>query len=195
MNLARINQALADAYPDREAIVTPSRRITYGALAEAARRLASVLHAQGLGCRRERAGLANHESGQDHVGLYMLNAPEYIESMLGCFRARVAPFNVNYRYVDDELVYLLTDSDAAGLVYHARYAPTLARIRSRLPKLRVLLQVDDGSGEPLLPGALDYAQTLAAASPAGPTVEPSPDDLYILYTGGPAGDAPATARA
>jgi acyl-CoA synthetase (AMP-forming)/AMP-acid ligase II len=187
MNLARINQALADAYPDREAIVTPARRVSYGALAEGARRLASVLHAHGLGCRRERAVLANHESGQDHVGLYMLNAPEYIESMLGCFRARVAPFNVNYRYVDDELVYLLTDADCAGLVYHARYAPTLARIRERLPKLRVLLQVDDGSGEPLLPGALDYAQALAAASPAGPPVEPSPDDLYILYTGGTTG--------
>jgi len=187
MNLARINQALAAAYPEREAIVTPSRRITYGALAEGARRLASVLHAQGLGCRHERAGLANHESGQDHVGLYMLNAPEYVESMLGCFRARVAPFNVNYRYVDDELVYLLTDSDAAGLVYHARYAPTLARIRGRLPRLRVLLQVDDGSGEALLPGAVDYAEALAAASPAGPAVEPSPDDLYILYTGGTTG--------
>jgi acyl-CoA synthetase (AMP-forming)/AMP-acid ligase II len=187
MNLARINQALADAYPDREAIVTPSRRVTYRALAEGARRLASVLHAHGLGCRRERAGLANHESGQDHVGIYMLNAPEYIESMLGCFRARVAPFNVNYRYVDDELVYLLNDADCAGLVYQARYAPTLARIRGRLPQLRVLLQVDDGSGEPLLPGALDYAQALAAASPAGPPVEPSPDDLYILYTGGTTG--------
>ena len=187
MNLARIIQALADAYPDREAIVTPSRRITYAALAEGARRLASVLHAQGLGCRRERAGLANHESGQDHVGLYMLNAPECIESMLGCFRARVAPFNVNYRYVDDELVYLLTDSDCAGLIYHARYAPTLARIRGRFPNLRLLLQVDDGSGEALLPGALDYAQALAAAAPAGPPVEPSPDDLYILYTGGTTG--------
>ena len=100
----------------------------------------------------------------------MLNAPEYIETMLGCFRARVAPFNVNYRYVDDELVYLLTDADAAGLVYHARYAPTLARIRGRLPNLRVLLQVDDGSGEPLLPGALDYARAVAGASPAGPPV-------------------------
>ena len=64
MNLARINQALADAYPDREAIVTPSRRVTYGALAEGARRLAGVLHGAGLGCRRERAGLGNHESGR-----------------------------------------------------------------------------------------------------------------------------------
>ncbi len=151
------------------------------------RRLASVLHAHGLGCRRERAELANHESGQDHVGFYLLNCPEYIEGMLGCYRARSAPFNVNYRYVDDELCYLFDDADAVAVVYHARYAPTLARIRARLPKLRLLLQVDDGSGERLLPGALDYAAALAAASPAGPPVRPTPDDLYIIYTGGTTG--------
>ena len=168
MNLALATEALAAAYPDREAIVTPTRRLSYGALAERARRLASVLAAHGLGVpARARRRSQNHESGQDHVGLYMLNCPEYVEAMLGCFRARVAPFNVNYRYVDDELLYLLDDADAAGLVYHARYAPTLARIRERLPKLRLLLQVDDDSGEPLLPGAIDYEAALAAASPAG----------------------------
>jgi acyl-CoA synthetase (AMP-forming)/AMP-acid ligase II len=187
MNLARALQALAVAYPDRECIVTPARRLTYGAIAERARRFASVLAAHGLGCRRPRAALANHESGQDHVGIYMLNAPEYVESMLGAFQARVAPFNVNYRYVDDELVYLLDDADAVALVYHARFAPTLTRIRDRLPKLRLLIQVDDGSGEALLPGALDYEAALAAASPAGPPCEPEPDDLYILYTGGTTG--------
>jgi 3-oxocholest-4-en-26-oate---CoA ligase len=187
MNLARIQQALAAAYPDRDCVVTPTRRQSYAQVAERARRLASVLHAHGLGSHRERSGLANHESGQDHVGLYMLNAPEYVEAMLGCYRARVAPFNVNYRYVDDELVYLLDDADAVGLVYHARYAPTLMRIRDRLPRLRLLLQVDDGSGEPLVPGALDYEAALAAASPAGPDVTPTPDDLYILYTGGTTG--------
>jgi len=187
MNLARIQQALAAAYPDRDCVVTPTRRQSYAQVAERARRLASVLHAHGLGSHRERSGLANHESGQDHVGLYMLNAPEYVEAMLGCYRARVAPFNVNYRYVDDELVYLLDDADAVGLVYHARYAPTLMRIRDRLPRVRLLLQVDDGSGEPLVPGALDYEAALAAASPAGPDVTPTPDDLYILYTGGTTG--------
>src|SRR5256885_15209135 len=107
--------------------------------------------------------------------------------MLGCYRARSAPFNVNYRYVDDELCYLFDDADAVAVVYHARYAPTLARIRGRLPKLRLLLQVDDGPGEPLLAGALDYAAALAAASPAGPPVRPTPDDLYIIYTGGTTG--------
>jgi acyl-CoA synthetase (AMP-forming)/AMP-acid ligase II len=187
MNLADINQALAAAYPEREAIVTPTRRLTYAQLAERVRRLASVLHAHGLGCHRERRELANHESGQDHLGLYLLNSPEYVEGMLGGYRARVAPFNVNYRYVDDELLYLLNDADAVGIVYHARYAPVLARIRDKLPQLRLLLQVADDSKEALLPGALDYEAALAAASPAGPPVTPSADDLYILYTGGTTG--------
>ena len=187
MNLSLILEALAAAYPERECIVTPTRRLTYAQVAERARRLASVFHAHGFGCRRERATLANHESGQDHVGLYLLNSPEYLEGMFGGYRARVAPFNVNYRYVDDELIYLLDDADAVGLVYHARYAPTLARIRDRLPRLRLLLQVDDGSGDKLVPGALDYEAALAAASPEGPPVRPTADDLYILYTGGTTG--------
>jgi len=187
VNLGLAQQAIAASNPDRECIVTPTRRLTYAQVAERARRLGNVLHAHGLGSHRERAVLQNHESGQDHVGIYMLNTPEYIESMLGAYLARVAPFNVNYRYVDDELLYLLTDSDATGVIYQARYAPNLARIRERLPKLRLLIQLADESGNPLLPGALDYETALADASDALPPVQPSPDDLYILYTGGTTG--------
>jgi acyl-CoA synthetase (AMP-forming)/AMP-acid ligase II len=187
MNLALVLEALARAYPEREAVVTPFKRITYAELAARSWRLASVLASHGLGAHRERGTLANHESGQDHLGLYMLNCPEFLEGMLGSYRARVAPFNVNYRYVDDELVYLLQDADAVGLIYHARYAATLARIRDRLPKLRLLLQVADESGAELLPGALDYEQALAAAPADGPAAQPSSDDLYIIYTGGTTG--------
>jgi acyl-CoA synthetase (AMP-forming)/AMP-acid ligase II len=187
MNLALIHEAIAAAFPERECVITPTRRLRYGDVCQRMRRLANVLHAHGLGCRRERAALANHESGQDHLGIYMLNGPEYIETMLGAYRARVAPFNVNYRYVDEELRYLLDDSDCVALVYQARYAPTLARLREKLPKLRLLLQVADESGEALLPGALDYEAALAAAPATPPPVVPSPDDLYVLYTGGTTG--------
>ena len=103
MNLGRIHQAIATAHPERECIITPTSRLSYGQVAERARRLANVLHENGLGCHRERNSLGGHESGQDHLGIYLLNCPEYIESMLGSYLARVAPFNVNYRYVDDEL--------------------------------------------------------------------------------------------
>ena len=185
--LAGVNEVVAAAAPDREALIYGDRRVTFAQLAERSRRLASYLHSRGLGCHTERADLEPHESGQDHVGQYLYNGNEYLESMLGCFKARVAPFNVNYRYVDEELRYLLTNANAKGLVYHAQFAPTLARVLPELPELTVLIQVDDGSGEPLLPGAVAYEEALAGADPAGPPVEPSPDDLYILYTGGTTG--------
>jgi 3-oxocholest-4-en-26-oate---CoA ligase len=185
--LGDLNEAIADAIPDHEAIVTSKRRFTWRELQLRTRRLANVLIDAGLGCRQERDGLARWESAQDHVGLYLYNGNEYLEGMIGASKARVAAFNVNYRYVDDELLYLLKDSKARAIIYHASFAPRLARVLPQLPPMALLLQVDDGSGEPLLPGARDYEQTLASASDALPSVQPSPDDLYILYTGGTTG--------
>ena len=107
--------------------------------------------------------------------------------MLGSYKARVAPFNVNYRYVEEELTYLLRDAQARALVYHAEFAPMLSKVLPDLPHVALLLQVADDSDHELLPGALDYEEALAASSPDAPPVEPSPDDLYVLYTGGTTG--------
>src|SRR5665213_1555517 len=125
-NLGLINEAVAAAVPDQEAVVWGDVRLTHGQLAERSRRLASYLAGRGLGLNKERSGLAGHESGQDHLALYLYNGNEYLEGMLGAFKARVAPFNVNYRYVRDELEYLLRDAGSRGLVYHATFAPVLS---------------------------------------------------------------------
>ncbi len=186
-NLATVSEVVAAAVPDREALIYGEVRLTFAQLAERTRRLASFLHSQGLGCHTEREALQNHESGQDQLALFLYNGNEYIEGMLGSYKARVAPINVNYRYVQDELVYLLTDSDTTAIIYHATFAPVLAEVLDRLPRLRVLIQVADDSGNELLPGAVDYEEALAGSSPDGPPVEPSPDDLYIVYTGGTTG--------
>jgi fatty-acyl-CoA synthase len=185
--LGPINEALADVIPDREAIVTPTRRFTWRDLQLRSRRLANLLHAAGLGCHRERDQLEPWESGQDHVALYLYNGPEYLEGMLGAYKARVASFNVNYRYVEEELQYLLTDAQTRGIIYHASFAPRLAAVLKDLPAQAVLLQVADGSGEPLLPGARDYEEALAGHSDALPPVTPREEDLYLLYTGGTTG--------
>lgn len=186
-NLAEINDAVARVIPDRDAIVWRDRRISYGLLAERTRRLANLLLDRGLHVTAERGTLAGWESGQAHLGLYLHNGNEYLEGMLGAYRARVAPFNVNYRYVEEELRYLLADSRARALLYHGSFAPRVAAVRADLPDLDVLIQVDDGSGHDLLTDAVDYEEALAASSPEPPPVEPSPDDLYILYTGGTTG--------
>jgi fatty-acyl-CoA synthase len=184
-NLAALHEAIAAAVPDAECLVFRDRRFSWRAVTDRSRRLAALLRAAGLGCRRERAGLANHESGQDHVALYLYNGNEYLEGMLGAFKARCAPFNVNYRYVEEELLYLFANSDAKAVIFHAGFAPTLAKIRAQLPQVRLWIRVEDGSGAQLA-GALDYEAALAGASPDAPQ-RLSEDDLYVLYTGGTTG--------
>jgi acyl-CoA synthetase (AMP-forming)/AMP-acid ligase II len=187
-NLAKAFDTLVETLSDRECIVWRDRRLTYGDVADRSRRLAAYLHGRGLGLNRERADLEGWESGQDHLALALYNGNEYLEGMLGSYQARVAPFNVNYRYVGEELQYLLNDARPRAMILHSSLAPTLAEV---LPTLdsppEVLLQVQDESGHGLLPGAEWYEEALAASSPEGAPVEPSPDDLYILYTGGTTG--------
>src|SRR6188474_2758736 len=148
-------EAVASAIGDREFIIQGDRRYTFAQIVERSNRLAGYLHSRGLGCHTERSELAGHEVGQDLLGIYAHNGPEYVEGMLGAWRARVAPFNVNYRYVKSELHYLLSDSGATALLYHAAFAPRLAEVLADLPKLKVLIQIADDSSNELLPGAVD----------------------------------------
>jgi fatty-acyl-CoA synthase len=187
MNLARIHEAIAQAVPDRDCIVFRGRSFSWREVTDRTRRLANVLRSHGLGFHRSRSELENWESGQDHVAIYARNCHEYLEGMLGAFKARCVPFNVNYRYVEKELLYLFDNSDASAVIFQGAFAPMLAGIREKLPGELLLIQIDDGSGQPLLAGALDYEEALAAASAAPPADDLSDDDLYMLYTGGTTG--------
>jgi 3-oxocholest-4-en-26-oate---CoA ligase len=174
-NLADLWEKVVDTVPDHECLVCGDRRLSYAEVDERANRLAHHLAAQGIG-----AG--------DHVALYLYNGVEYIEGMLAAFKLRAVPINVNYRYVEEELRYLLADSDARAIVFHREFGPKLDAVRAELPLLRAFVAVDDGTASALasLP-AVEYEQALAEASPDRDFGERSPDDLYILYTGGTTG--------
>jgi 3-oxocholest-4-en-26-oate---CoA ligase len=187
VNLGLLQERIAQLVPDHDAVVWGDRVWSHADVAAHSRRIANAVRALGLGCRVERAGLQPWESGQDHVALYLYNGPEWIEAMYGVLKARAAFLNVNYRYKADELRYVLQNGDARAIIYHASFAPTLAAVRDQLPLLRHLVQVDDGSGEPLLPGAVEYETWVAGASDALPDLPFSADDLYVLYTGGTTG--------
>jgi len=187
LGIAEIHEAIAATRPDDECIIFRDKRLTWSEVTVRTRQLANYFASQGLGCTTERDKLNGWESGQDHVAIYLHNGNEYLETMLGAFKARVAPFNVNYRYVAEELQYLLLDSNASACVIHSRFAPILAEIRSELPNLRVILQVPDISNNPLLDGAVWYEDALSQSSTDKPTAGYHGDDLYILYTGGTTG--------
>ncbi len=186
-DLSTVFRTVAEAIPDQKAFIWRDRRLTYAQMDARIDGIAHYLVEQGLGCHTERDQLAGHQSGQDHIGLYLRNGNEYLEAMVAGYRARVAPFNVNYRYVEEELLYLLGDSKARALVYAGEFAPHVHSILGRLPDLTVLIQVDDGSGNELLPGAVDYESITATPAPASGMPTPTGDDLYILYTGGTTG--------
>jgi 3-oxocholest-4-en-26-oate---CoA ligase len=189
-NLAAVSEAIAAARPDAECIVWRDRRLTYRDFNDRARRLGNFLLSRGVGGDERttpRHELQPWQSGQDHLALYLTNGNEYLEGMVGGYKARVVPFNVNYRYVEEELAYLLRDSRARAIVYSGAFASTLAAVLPGVPDLEVLIQVDDGSDTPLLEGAVEYEAALAGASADIPPVSLSADDLYILYTGGTTG--------
>jgi 3-oxocholest-4-en-26-oate---CoA ligase len=191
-NKATVHEAIAAAMPDKPCIIWRGRTWTWAETTERSRRLANYLMSRNVEIATGREFLDNHESGQDHLGIYLYNGNEFLESMLGAYKARVAPFNVNYRYVAEELRYVLLDANCKALVYHSTFAPTLQAILDQLPNLTILIQVADESGNPLLEGAVDYETVLAESSPERPEVQVlggdwSEDDLYILYTGGTTG--------
>ena len=185
-SVAEVWRALSAHDPDALAIVFGDRRLTRAEVDRRSDGFARALVARGLGCHRDRSLLRTWESGQDHLGIYLHNSNEYLEAMLGSFKARVAPFNVNYRYVAEELQYLLDDSQASGLVFHSEFAPMVAEVGSKFPRLQALFQVADGSANPLLDGAVWFEDALHEAA-STPVPAPCVDDLYILYTGGTTG--------
>ncbi|OMC38409.1 acyl-CoA synthetase [Mycolicibacterium fortuitum] len=187
-NHAELFAGVAAALPGRDCIVFREHRFTYRDVAARVNRLANMLLFHGITVHRPRADLQPWESGQDHVALYLHNGNEYLEGMLGAAAARATSLNVNYRYVEAELTYLLNDASPRAIIYHARFAPTLAAVLGSLRRPpTLLLQVADESGNALIPGALDYEDALAAANPYAPPTQPDPDDLYLLYTGGTTG--------
>lgn len=180
--------ALCDAFGDRRALTWEGGNLDFDGVRRQANRFANLLHHHGVGLRADPEGGAPWESPHDHVALYLRNGPEYLIAMAGAWRARAAATNVNYRYVDAELAGVLADQQAAVIVYHGSFADTLARVLDEIDPPRLLVRVDDGSGDALLPGAVDWARALADEDPARPPRDDfSPSDRYILYTGGTTG--------
>ena len=174
-NLADLFEVVADACPERLALVAGEVRLTYDELDRRANRLAHHLLDHGVG-------------PGDHVGIYAWNRAEWIEAMLGAYKARAVPINVNYRYVEDELRYIFDNADLAALVFERSFTPRVEAVLPDVPRLRHLVVVDDQSeGETATIGAVPYEDALAGASPERDFGPRSPDDLYILYTGGTTG--------
>lgn len=180
MNLADIFEALADTLDDREALVFEGRTLSYADLDRESSRMGHAIAAAGAGVG-------------DHVAMHMRNSIEYVESLIGSLKVRAVPVNINYRYTEAELTYLYTNSRSTLLIVDEEFAPTVANVVGDCPELTSILVV--GAVAPELSAACSkagvavrpLADALAEASDERDFAERSPDDRFIVYTGGTTG--------
>ena len=169
---ATIWESIADSIGDSPAVTQGTVTRTWSEYEQRASRLASALVDAGL-------------QPQSKVGLYLYNSNEYLEAQFATFKFRGVPVNVNYRYLDEELLYLLDNSDAEALFFHSSLGDRVARVVDRLPKLKLLVEVSD-DGEHHVVTAIPYNTLLADYDPM-PRITRDEDDIYMLYTGGTTG--------
>ena len=176
-NLADLFELAADTLTDRLAVVAGDERRTYAELDERATRFANHLVGTGI-------------APGAHVAILSWNRMEWLVAMLGCFKARAVPINVNYRYAADELAHVLRDGEVVALVAERAFLPLVAEVRPGLPGLGHVVVLEDGTASGTPDGAgptVGYEEALAAASPERDGAPRSPDDRYVLYTGGTTG--------
>jgi fatty-acyl-CoA synthase len=174
MHFATLWESIADAIPDSPALTYADTTRTWAEFDERAARIARALTAAGLG-------------PDSKVALYLYNGNEYSEAQFGVFKMRGVAVNVNYRYLDEELWYLLDNADAEALFFHSSLADRVAKVVDRLPQLKLLVVVDDGEvagGE--VDRARPYEEVVSGHEPMDRIVR-SEDDTYMLYTGGTTG--------
>src|SRR3954454_25026011 len=169
-NFAEIWEIVAEQVPDAPALVHGDKRITWAEMDRRANGVAQALLDAGV-------------EGQDKVAQYLYNGTEDLESVFATFKAGLAPINTNYRYLDDELVYLWDNGDVVAVVFHGTFTDRIEGIRGRVPRVKRWLWVDDGSG-PCPPWATPYepAAEAGGSEPVKGRWGRDGDHLLLLYT-------------
>ena len=96
-------ELISDTVGDHPALICDGVTRTWKEYDDRSARLAGFLVGEGL-------------STESKVGLYLHNSNEYMEAHHAAMKLRGCPINVNYRYQEDELVYLLNNADAEAVV-------------------------------------------------------------------------------
>ena len=174
-NAADIFEGVVDRVPDREAIVHGSTRLTYKELDARSNKAANALKKLGI------------KKGS-HVGIYAFNCVEWLEIMLGAYKLCAIPININYRYVEEELKYLIENADMEAIFYHKQFSKKLQNIKGQLPLLKSFICINDHSdNENVIEESFDFESLIINEDESRLKVRRSGDDQYILYTGGTTG--------
>ena len=172
LNFASVWEMIADLVPDNDALICGEDVVSWKSYDSRSSKVASALINAGLGANSK-------------AGLYLNNSNEYLIGQNAIFKIGGVPINVNYRYVEEELIYLLDNSDAEAVFYHACYSSRIKQIAKSLPKIKAWIEVADGN-KSHFSDCISYEKILNDCPPME-RIERDPETIYMLYTGGTTG--------
>ena len=172
LNFASVWEMIADLVPDNDALICGEDVVSWKSYDSRSSKVASALTNAGLGANSK-------------AGLYLNNSNEYLIGQNAIFKIGGVPINVNYRYVEEELIYLLDNSDAEAVFYHACYSSRIKQIAKSLPNIKAWIEVADGN-KSHFSDCIRYEEILNDYPPME-RIERDPETIYMLYTGGTTG--------
>ena len=172
LNFASVWEMIADLVPDNDALICGEDVVSWKSYDSRSSKVASALINAGLGANSK-------------AGLYLNNSNEYLIGQNAIFKIGGVPINVNYRYVEEELIYLLDNSDAEAVFYHACYSSRIKQIAKSLPNIKTWIEVADGN-KSHFSDCIRYEEILNDYPPME-RIERDPETIYMLYTGGTTG--------
>ena len=172
LDFASVWEMVSDLVPENDALICGEDIVSWKEYDDRASKIASALSEAGLGANSK-------------AGLYLNNSNEYLIAQYAIFKVGGIPINVNYRYVEEELIYLLENSDAEAVFYHACYSSRIKEIAGSLPNIKAWIEVSDGT-ESKFDQSLKYEDLLNQHS-SMKRIHRDPETIYMLYTGGTTG--------
>ena len=172
LDFASVWEMISDIVPENDALISGDEVISWRDYDLQSSKIATALTNSGL-------------SANSKAGLYLNNSNEYLIGQNAIFKIGGVPINVNYRYVAEELIYLLDNSDSEAVFYHACYSSRIKEIADSLPNIKAWIEVADGT-ESHFDGAIKYEELLESCEPME-RIFRDPDTVYMLYTGGTTG--------
>ena len=172
LDFASVWEMISDIIPDNDALICGEDVVSWKDYDLTSSKIATALSDAGL-------------SANSKAGLYLNNSNEYLVCQNAIFKIGGVPINVNYRYVEEELIYLLDNSDSEAVFYHACYGDRINKISKSLPNVKAWIEISDGT-ESKFEGCLKYDDLINDCQPME-RIDRDPNTIYMLYTGGTTG--------
>jgi acyl-CoA synthetase (AMP-forming)/AMP-acid ligase II len=181
LNLGQILRVHAKNHPDKTALKDwRGKVLTYPELESRTNRLANGLLRLGL-------------SKGDRVAVMLFNCAEFVEIDCALAKAGLVVVPVNWRYVDNEVAFVVNNSDAKAMIVGEDFIDCVNRIRDGFDKISRGNFVSVGSKG--FDRYIDYESLIAGSPDSPPHVRVEPSDTWFqIYTSGTTGTPKGVVR-